>query len=121
MEAAPARRPLQTNASHQAGEFLKDQRLKGRAPIHLAIKIIRTKYGMPTFDICETINVSRTGVYFTTEQGYEVGETVEVILPYHPDSVAIPVQARVVRQDGAPRDLSEARRHPTSIRSSTMR
>jgi len=96
-DTASAEAPAET-----PDEPVKDHRLKGRAPIHLPIKIIRTKYGKPTFDICETINVSRTGVYFATEQGYEVGETVEVILPYHPDSVAIPVQARVVRQDGRP-------------------
>jgi len=85
-----------------SAESLKDQREKGRAPIHLKIKIIRTKYSMPSFDICETINLSRTGVYFKTEQGYELGETVQVILPYHPDSVAIPIKARVVRRDGRP-------------------
>jgi len=81
---------------------LRDQRQKGRAPIHLTIKIIRTKYGLPTYDVCQTINVSRTGVYFITEQGYEVGETLKVIVPYHPDSLAIPVPARVVRQDERP-------------------
>ncbi|MGA2983537.1 MAG: PilZ domain-containing protein [Terriglobia bacterium] len=91
--------------AHQSAESLKDLRQKGRAPIHLAIKITRTKYGLPIFDICETINVSRTGVYFTTEQGYEVGETLEVILPYHPDSMAIPFQGRVVRQDRYPGTL----------------
>jgi hypothetical protein len=80
----------------------RDQRQKGRAPIHLTIKIIRTKYGLPTYDVCQTINVSRTGVYFITEQGYDVGENLKVILPYHPDSVAIPVPARVVRQDERP-------------------
>ena len=76
-----------------------DHRQKGRAPIRLAVKIIRTKHGMNLFDISETMNVSRTGIYFTTEQGYEVGENVEVVLPYHPDSMAIPVPARVVRRE----------------------
>jgi len=79
-------------------ERSKDHRQKGRAPIQLAIKIIRSKYGQQLFDICETINVSRTGVYFATGQNYEPGEILEVIVPYHPDSVAIPVQARVVRR-----------------------
>lgn len=78
----------------------RDNREKGRAPIRLAIKIIRSKYGLKVFDICETLNVSRTGVYFATEQGYEVGENLEVIVPYHPDSVAILLPAQVVRQDG---------------------
>jgi Tfp pilus assembly protein PilZ len=89
-------------SAQQTAESSKDQRQKGRAPIRLVIKIIRTKYGLDVFDICETINVSRTGVYFTTEQGYEVGENLEIILPYHPDSMAIPVPARVVRQDERP-------------------
>lgn len=90
------------NAPPSAPDPGRDQRQKGRAPIHLTIKIIRTKYGLPTYDVCQTINVSRTGVYFITEQGYEVGENLKVIVPYHPDSLAIPVPARVVRQDERP-------------------
>jgi hypothetical protein len=82
-----------------SGRLMKELRDKGRAPIRMGIKIMRTKYGLPVHDICETINVSRTGVYFTTEQGYEPGEIVQVILPYHPESMDIPVRARVVRQD----------------------
>jgi Tfp pilus assembly protein PilZ len=65
----------------------------------MAVKIVRNKYGHELSDICETINVSRTGLYFTTHQGYDVGEDVRVILPYHPDSMAIPVPARVVRRE----------------------
>jgi hypothetical protein len=89
-------------SSPTSGESSKDQRLKGRAPIRLPIKIVRNKYGRVITDVCETINVSRTGVYFTSDQRYEVGETVEVIMPYDPDGVAIPVQAQVVRQDERP-------------------
>lgn len=80
-------------------EANNDRRRNGRAPICLAMKIMRNKYGLKVSDICETINVSRTGVYFATEQGYEVGEALEVILPYHPYGVAISIPARVVRQD----------------------
>jgi hypothetical protein len=102
-EAPPHDEPAPADASAQkSAESTKDQRLKGRAPLRLAIKIIRNKYGSLVFDIGETINVSRTGVYFATDQSYEVGGTVKVIMPYHPDSVAIPVQARVVRQDERP-------------------
>jgi hypothetical protein len=79
-----------------------EHRDKGRAPIRMAIKIMRNKYGRNLSDICETINVSRTGVYFASEQNYDQGEAVEVILPYHPDSVAIPIPARVVRLDKSP-------------------
>jgi hypothetical protein len=87
-----------TPAQKRAG-VEKDQRLKGRAPIKMLVKITRFKYGKSLADVCETINISRTGVYFATSQIYEVGEKVEVVLPYHPDSVAIPVQGQVVRQD----------------------
>jgi len=89
-------------SSPTSGESSNEHRLKGRAPIHLPIKITRNKYGRVISDICETINVSRTGVYFTTDQRYEVGEMIEVIMPYHPDGVDIPVQAQVVRQDERP-------------------
>ena len=68
----------------------------------MPIKVMRNKYGRNLSDVGETINVSRTGAYFTTEQNYEPGETVEIILPYDPDSVAIPVPARVIRLDKAP-------------------
>jgi hypothetical protein len=93
--------PAESSAQKTAGPS-KDHRLKGRAPIRMMVKINRTKYGLPVVDICETINISRTGLYFTTKQGYEVGEILEVISPYHPDSMAIPVQARVVRRDEFP-------------------
>jgi len=91
-----------TSSSLPSAEASKDNRLKGRAPIHLPVKIVRNKYGRLISDICETLNVSRTGVYFATNQRYEVGETLEVIMPYDPDGVAIPVQAVVVRQDEQP-------------------
>lgn len=87
---------------HKAIQFVEEQRLKGRAPLHLPIKTIRDIYGMFVTDVGETINVSRTGIYFATNQSYDVGTDVKVIVPYHPESLAIPVKARVVRQD-APR------------------
>jgi hypothetical protein len=80
-------------------QILKEQRLKGRAPLRMPIKTIRHRYGAMVFDVAETINVSRTGVYFATDQSYEVGGEVKIIMPYHPNGVAIPVAARVVRQD----------------------
>ena len=87
-----ARRP-------QEDKSQENKRIKGRAPIKMAIKVIRMKYGTPIYDVTETINVSRTGVYFLTDQSYDVGENVKVVLPYHEGDVAIPVPARVVRQD----------------------
>jgi hypothetical protein len=80
----------------------RENREKGRAPIKMGIKISRTKWGTPSHDLCETINVSRTGAYFGTHKFYELGEIVDVILPYHPDSVQIPLKARVMRVDEVP-------------------
>ncbi len=91
-EAAPA-------SSTGKRQYTKEQRQKGRAPLRMPIKTIRHRYGAMVFDVAETINVSRTGVYFATDQSYEVGGEVKVIMPYHPNGVAIPVVARVVRQD----------------------
>ncbi len=79
--------------------FTRDERTKGRAPLKILVKIIRSKFGKSFFDVCETTNVSRTGFYFTTDQGYDVGEYVEVVMPYHPDSEGIHVQGLVVRVD----------------------
>lgn len=85
-------------AGKPAGPF-KENREKGRAPIKLGIKITRNRFGYTNYDVCETINVSRTGAYFATRQAYDPGEIIDVILPYHPDSLQIPVKARVIRQD----------------------
>jgi len=77
----------------------EDHRTKGRAPIQMPIKVIRRKYGMPIEDISETQNVSRGGAYFLTNQNYDMGEQVEVILPFKEGQMGIPVNARVIRQD----------------------
>ncbi len=94
MESTPSH-----SIGHKTGQSFTEQRLKGRAPIRMPIKTIRHKYGTMVFDVGETINVSRTGVYFATDQTYEVGGTVKIVMPYHPDGVDIAVPARVVRQD----------------------
>ncbi|MBZ5544388.1 MAG: PilZ domain-containing protein [Acidobacteriia bacterium] len=84
----------------EAGEKSgRDQRRKGRAPINLQIRVTREKYGTVLEDVCETINVSRNGVYFLSTRNYDVGELVEVVVPYKEGDVTIPVSARVVRQD----------------------
>lgn len=77
----------------------EDLRVKGRAPIQMQIKVIRQKYGTILEDVCQTENVSRTGAYFVSSQNYDKGELVKVILPYKEGDLAIPVPARVVRQD----------------------
>jgi hypothetical protein len=81
---------------------LVEMRGKGRAPLNLAMKVVRSGLGISSDSICRTENISRTGIYFRTEQSFEIGEEVQVIVPFMEGAVAIPVPARVVRQD-APR------------------
>jgi len=76
-----------------------DLREKGRAPIKMQIKVTRRVYGTPIEDICETENVSRNGACFVSLQNYDVGENVEVIIPYKEGDVAIAAPARVVRME----------------------
>lgn len=75
----------------------KELRDKGRVPMKMKIKVIRRAFGMATEEVCETDNVSRHGVYFYTSQIYEIGEKLDVVMPYKEGDVAIPVNARVVR------------------------
>jgi PilZ domain-containing protein len=70
---------------------------KGRIPMQVRIKVIRKWFGQALEDVCETENVSRTGAFFYTQQNYQAGEMLEVILPFKQGDVAIPVPARVVR------------------------
>jgi hypothetical protein len=77
----------------------EDQRAKGRAPLTMIVKVTRKKYGTTLQDLCQTINVSRTGAYFLTSQNYEVGEPLEVVINYKEGDLAIPAPAKVVRQD----------------------
>jgi len=80
----------------------KDLRRKGRAPLQMQIKVLRQKYGTVLEDICETVNVSGNGAYFLSRQNYDVGELIEVVLPYEEGALTIPVPARVVRRDEPP-------------------
>ena len=76
-----------------------DLRTKGRVPLELSIKVTRQIYGTTVEDFSQTINISRTGAYFQTPQNYNVGEIVQVVLPYKEGQQAIPVPARVIRID----------------------
>jgi len=95
--AAEARRGAGGRAADEKSG--RDQRRKGRAPIQMKIQVTREKYGTVLEDICETVNVSRNGVYFLSARNYDVGELLQVVVPYKEGDVAIPVPARVVRQD----------------------
>jgi len=81
---------------------------RSRVPLKFPIKIIRERFGKTFEDSGETINISRTGACFQTAQSYEVGETVQVIVPYKQGDVAIPVSARVVRQNAMPGSMNHA-------------
>ena len=93
--------PPSTSEAPAAADVMpkEDQRAKGRAPLEMTIKVTRKKYGTTLQDLCQTINVSRTGAYFLTSQNYEVGEPLEVVMNYKEGDLAIPVPAKVVRQD----------------------
>lgn len=98
-QPAPVEPPPQAVVpDHKPAAPPENKRAKGRAPIKMWIQVIRNKYDTRITDLCETVNVSRTGVYFLSEKPYEVGEAVEVVAPYHPNSQAIPVPGRVVRR-----------------------
>ncbi len=85
--------------TRKAKKLGKEHRKKGRAPLSIQIKVIRHTFGVPSEDICKTINVSRHGAYFLSDQPYEVGESVEVVMPYEEGDLTIPLPARVVRRD----------------------
>lgn len=76
-----------------------DDRRKGRAAIKMKIKVFCDRLGAIGEDVCETINVSANGLYFTTQNRYVVGEMLRIVAPYEESAVAIPVPARVVRLD----------------------
>lgn len=101
---APKAEPETASAAVEAlpmpeRELLEDQRAKGRVPLQMSIKVTRKKYGTTLEDICQTVNLSRNGAYFLSSQNYELGEPVQVVLNYKEGSLALPVSAKVVRQD----------------------
>ena len=77
----------------------EDRRLVGRAPLGMKMRVIRWEYGSPIEEICETLNVSRHGAYFLSNQRYERGEELSVTLPYQEGQVNIEMPARVMRID----------------------
>ena len=85
-------------SAEYAGED-EDRRLIGRAPLEMKIRVIRWEYGSPFEAICETLNVSRAGAYFLSNQRYERGEELSVTLPYQEGQVNIEMPARVMRID----------------------
>ena len=72
-----------------------EHRSRSRVPLKFPIKVVRQRFGRALEDLTETINISRSGAYFRSSQSYDVGETVQVIMPYKPGDVAIPVAGRI--------------------------
>src|SRR5579864_3485386 len=70
-----------------------------RAPLKLTVKVMRQLNGANIDDVCETINVSRNGVYFLSSQNYQVGELIKIHVPFKKGDPALPIGAKVVRQD----------------------
>jgi predicted nucleic acid-binding Zn-ribbon protein len=95
---APPRAASQGEAKPEKAAGV-DLRKSGRVPLQMQVKVTRHKFGTEIEDLCDTINISRNGAYFLTSQHYDVGETVQVVLPYKEGDLAIPVPARVVRTD----------------------
>ena len=85
-----------------------EHRSRSRVPLKFPIKVIRQIHGETVEDLGETINISRAGACFQSSQSYDVDEIVQVIMPYKPGDVAIPVSARVVRQDAMKGSMNRA-------------
>jgi hypothetical protein len=110
---APEQAPSQAEAAAtepvvNSSALSTERREKGRVPLNLAIKVIRTGAGAPTYDVTETLNVSRTGICFTSRQDYEPGEKINVVFPYHPEGLEIALPATVMRQDARPGTAQKA-------------
>ena len=71
----------------------------GRAPLEMKLMVTRWRFGAPVEEICDTLNVSREGAYFLSDQIYEKGEEVEVVLPYQEGHPSIKLSAVIVRID----------------------
>lgn len=76
-----------------------DRRGIGRAPLEMKLMVTRWRYGAPAEEICDTLNVSREGAYFLSDQIYEKGEEVEIVLPYQEGHPSIKLPAVIVRID----------------------
>jgi hypothetical protein len=85
-----------------------EQRDRSRVPLKFPIKLMRNFQGKKAEDFGETINISRTGACFQTTQSYSAGEVVQIVMPYKPGDVAIPVIARVVRQNAMQGSINNA-------------
>ncbi len=97
LEATPA---TEATAESPARRFAERRQI-ARMRLGLPIKVIRAKVGQPVYELCVTANVSRSGISFTAEQDYEPGEIVQIILPYHADSMAAPLPATVLREEAS--------------------
>lgn len=76
---------------------IPDQRLRRRVALQLPV-LIRDYYG--GVEIAQTENVSKSGLCFSSEKTYQVGQGVMIICPYDPaTSNPIEISAHIVRRE----------------------
>ena len=76
-----------------------ERRHAKRPRMEVKIKVTRLVSEFDLVDISETINVSREGACFRSEENYRVGEELMVAVPYMEEQDNIEVPAKVVRVD----------------------
>ena len=86
-------RPVYQAAPAAGSQKASDRRTKNRVRMTLPIRV-RDKQAV---EESVTVDVSRTGVLFSSPRAYPVGEQVWVVMPYQPGAPPQEVPARVVR------------------------
>lgn len=86
-------RPVYQAAPSGGSQKTNDRRVKNRVRMTLPIRVRDNQAAEESV----TVDVSRTGVLFSSPRPYPVGEQVWVVMPYQPGAAAEEVPARVVR------------------------
>jgi hypothetical protein len=81
-----------------------ERRVSSRNRLALPIRVRCTTGRNPDDEVTLTQNVSRSGLYFTTQRDYQIGSPLQVIYPYwrEPGSINKEYSARVTRIDPLP-------------------
>jgi hypothetical protein len=81
-----------------------ERRVSSRNRLALPIRVRCTTGRSPGDEVTFTQNVSRSGLYFTTQRDYQIGSPVQVTYPYwkEPGSINKEYSARVTRIDRLP-------------------
>jgi hypothetical protein len=96
-----------SNASHSVARAevgAGERRVSSRNQLALPIRVRCTAGKSQSDEVTLTQNVSRTGLYFTTRQNYQIGSALQVTYPYwrDPGSINKEYSARVTRLDRLP-------------------